>query len=80
MKIEPYLVLLNPPPLGPRECGQRLHITDLALVVQMLDSAIQQINIRETNCTIHRVETYPVDNVIHLLDNWGLFVMIQVVE
>ena len=50
---------------------------DQAPLVQMLDSAIQQIitiqliNIWETNCTVHWIEIYPVDSVIHLLNNWG---------
>ena len=29
------------------------------------------ISIRETNCTIHWIEIYTVDSVIHLLNNWG---------
>ena len=59
---------------------QRLHFTDLAPVVQTLVSTIQRINIRETNCAIHQIEIYPVVNVIHFLNNWGLFVIVQVVE
>ena len=27
--------------------------------------------IRETNCVIHRIEIYPVDNAILLLNNWN---------
>ena len=27
---------------------------------------------RKTNCTIQWIEIYPLDSVIHLLDNWGL--------
>ena len=37
-----------------------------------LNSAIRRINIRETNVVFHRVEIYPVDSVIRLLNNWGL--------
>ena len=59
---------------------QRLHLTDLAPVVQTLVSTIQRIKIRETNCAIHQIEIYPVVNVIHFLNNWGLFVIVQVVE
>lgn len=59
---------------------QRLHFTDLAPVVQTLVSTIQRIKIRETNCAIHQIEIYPVVNVIHFLNNWGLFVIVQVVE
>ena len=33
---------------------------------------IQWINHSETNCAIQRIVTYPVDSVIHLLNNWGL--------
>ena len=33
-------------------------------VVQTLDSAIQRISIGETNCTIHRIEIYPVHSAI----------------
>ena len=59
---------------------QRLHFTDLAPVVQTLVSTIHRIKIRETNCAIHQIEIYPVVNVIHFLNNWGLFVIVQVVE
>ena len=45
----------------------------LAPVLQKLHSTIQQINIGETNyCIIHWIEIYPVDNFIHLFNNWGL--------
>ena len=50
----------------------------LALAPQMLNGAIrgwitiQRISIRETNVVFHRVEIYPVDSVIRLLNNWGL--------
>ena len=43
-----------------------------ALVLQMLNSAIHRISIRETNVVFHRIEIYPVDSVIRLLNNWGL--------
>ena len=59
---------------------QRLRFTDLAPVVQTLVSTIQLINIRETNCAIHQIEIYPVVNVIHFLNNWGLFVIVHIVE
>ena len=39
---------------------------DLAPVVQKLDSAIQRISIRETNCIIHWIEIYQVDGAIQL--------------
>ena len=44
----------------------------LAPVLQKLHSTIQQINIRETNCIIHCIGIYPVDNFIYLFNNWGL--------
>ena len=51
----------------------------LALVVQMLDRAIHQINcyildklITETNGIIHWIVICPVDSAIYLLNNWGL--------
>ena len=31
---------------------------------------IQQISSRETNCVIHQIYIYPVDSVIHVLNNW----------
>ena len=40
-------------------------------VVQTLDSAIQRINIEETNCAIQWIEIYPMDSVIHLLKQLG---------
>ena len=33
--------------------------------------SIQWINIRQTNCTIHWIEIYPLDNAILLLNNWN---------
>ena len=30
---------------------------------------IQRISIRKTDCTIHWTEIYPLDNIIHLLNN-----------
>lgn len=33
--------------------------------------AIQWININKTYCTIHQIEIYQVDSVIHYLNNWG---------
>ena len=32
---------------------------------------IQRISIRKTDCTIHWIEIYPLDSVIHLLNNWA---------
>ena len=32
---------------------------------------IQRISISETNCAIHWIDIYPVDSVIHHLNNWG---------
>ena len=43
----------------------------LAPVVQKLDSTIQWISIRETNCIIHGMEIYPVDSATQLLNDWG---------
>ena len=46
-----------------------------ARVVQTLDRlstgqiTIQRISIRETNCAIQWIEIYPVDSLIHLLNN-----------
>ena len=46
------------------------------LVVQTLNSAdhlkitIQRISIGETNCVFRWIETYPMDSVIHFLNNW----------
>ena len=54
---------------------------DQAPVVQKLDSAIQRINtiprisIRETNCAIQWIVIYPMDSVIHHLNNWGQLVL-----
>ena len=50
---------------------------DLAPVVQKMESAIQRISVRETNCAIHWIEIYPVDSVIHLLNNWDLAPVVQ---
>ena len=52
-------------------------IIHLALVFQMLESAIHRINhypvesIRETNCIIHWIDFYPVDSAIQRLNNQG---------
>ena len=32
---------------------------------------MHRISIRETNCNIDWIEIYPIDSVIHLLNNWG---------
>ena len=48
-----------------------------AAVVKTLDSANHRLNhypwisIRESNCVIHWIAIYSVDNVIYLLNNWG---------
>ena len=47
-------------------------IINLAPVVQRLDNAIQRINVDKTNHAIHWIVIYPVDSVIHFLNNWGL--------
>ena len=46
----------------------------LAPVVQTLDSAIHRINHYPADkCEVnHWIEIYPVDSVVHLLNNWGL--------
>ena len=31
------------------------------------------INIRKTDCAIQRIEIYPIDSVIHLVNIWGQF-------
>ena len=36
--------------------------------------AIHWISYSETNCNIQWIVIYPVDSVIHLLNNWGLMV------
>ena len=46
--------------------------SDLALVVQKMDSAIYRIIIRETNCAIQLIVIYSVDSAIHLSNNWRL--------
>ena len=28
------------------------------------------MSVRETNCSVHSIEIYPVGDVIHLLNNW----------
>ena len=33
--------------------------------------AIQRISVMKTNCTIRWIVIYPVDNAIHLSNNWG---------
>ena len=41
-------------------------------VVQKLDSAIYQINHYPTDMYYSNQLHYPVDSIIHLLNNWGL--------
>ena len=43
----------------------------LAPVVQRLDNTIQRISVDKTNHAIHWIAIYPVDSVIHPLNNWG---------
>ena len=42
-----------------------------ALIDQTLDRAIHRISIRETDCNNRWILIYPLDRVIHLLNNWG---------
>ena len=42
-----------------------------ATIVQTLDSAIQRISNRETNCAIHWIDFYPVDSAFQRLNNRG---------
>ena len=55
----------------PKQGFRRRYTDELnqAPVVQTLDSTIQRISIRVTNCAIHRIEISPVDSVIYLLNN-----------
>ena len=55
-----------------RSTPASLSYMDQTPVVQMMDSAIHRISNSETNCNIQRIMIYPVDSVIHLLNNWGL--------
>ena len=52
--------------------AKRRIVTDLAPVVQTMDSAIHWISNSETNCNIQWIVIYPEDSVIHRLNNWGL--------
>ena len=38
----------------------------------MLCFYVQWISIRENNCVIQWIEIYPLDSIIHLLNNRGL--------
>jgi len=40
-------------------------------VVLKVDNTIQWISVDKTNHIIHWIVIYPVDSVIHLLNNWG---------
>ena len=42
-----------------------------ATIVQTLDSVIQRISNRETNCTIHWIDFYAVDSAFQRLNNRG---------
>ena len=35
------------------------------------------MSIRETNCTIHWIEIYPLDSAIDLLNNWGQVIIVE---
>ena len=59
-------------PLSVRRLSQRNMSILLAPDVQMLDGAIQRMNIRENNCIILEIVIYPVDSVTHLTNNWSL--------
>ena len=48
--------------------------SNLALTLGYLNPALNnsaQICNRETSCVTLSIEIYPVDNVIHLLNNWA---------
>jgi len=55
---------------------QRMCNNNLALVVQKLDITTQGISVRETNCAIQWIVIYPVDSIIHVLNNWDLEIRI----
>ena len=52
----------------------------MALVVQKMESAIQRISVRETNCVIQWIVIYPVDSAIHLLNYWDLAPVVQTLD
>ena len=45
------------------------HAKTLGAVVETLDSALHRHSIRETNCTFHWIEIYPVVSAIQPLNN-----------
>ena len=47
---------------------QQINIRDTNCTIHWITT--QWISIRDTNCVIQRIEIYPVDSVIHLLNNW----------
>ena len=53
-------------------CYFLLRPDHLAPVVRKLDNAIQRISFNKTNHAIRWIVIYPVDSVIHLLNNPGL--------
>ena len=46
-------------------------VRHLAPVVRKMDNAIHWINLSPLNSTICFVNTYPLDSVIHTLNNWA---------
>ena len=45
-----------------------------SLLVQTFKIVIQQVNLDLADnkyCIIHWIKIYPMDNIIHLLNNWG---------
>ena len=51
--------------------------TNLALVVQRLDSAIHRIKLYPMNNAICFAITYPLDSIICSLYNWALVLFVQ---
>ena len=47
-----------------------LHV-DLSPIVQRADNAIQWISVNKTYCSIHQIEIYPVDSIVHPSTNQG---------
>ena len=50
--------------------GLRIFPLVLAPVAQKMYTAIHRVNHYLTYCVIQWIEIYPVDSVIHLLNNW----------
>ena len=47
----------------------------VALTFEVLPQLFKRISIRETNCVIHWIDFYPVDNAIQRLKNGALVAM-----